>query len=198
MAPKKRVAAMGLSIETRDLGRGDFPLLEKLFGENGACGGCWCMWWRLEKGEKLSDIAYAEARRRQRALVLAGRSRGVLAFCKGEPIGWVAWARRTELPRLGRSRTLACDDPEEVFSVPCFFVKAGFRGRGVARALLLHALETMRREGARTVEGYPVALGRRPSNSEAYTGTVPFFEEEGFVTLTKGRTGRQRARKLLR
>ena len=25
--------------------------LEKLFGERGACGGCWCMWWRLRRSE---------------------------------------------------------------------------------------------------------------------------------------------------
>jgi len=24
---------------------------EKLFGEHGACGGCWCMWWRLKRSE---------------------------------------------------------------------------------------------------------------------------------------------------
>ncbi|MCJ7497071.1 MAG: GNAT family N-acetyltransferase, partial [candidate division Zixibacteria bacterium] len=23
--------------------------LENLFGERGACGGCWCMWWRLSR-----------------------------------------------------------------------------------------------------------------------------------------------------
>jgi hypothetical protein len=22
---------------------------EELFGRRGACGGCWCMWWRLKK-----------------------------------------------------------------------------------------------------------------------------------------------------
>ena len=186
------------AVETRDLTPRDFPLLERLFGENGACAGCWCMWWRLGPGERLRDIAHGEARRRQKALVEAGRSRGVLAFTDGEPVGWVAWARRTELPRLARSRTLACDDAERVFSVPCFFVKPGHRGRGVARALLRHALRTLRREGAAIVEGYPVALGRRLSNAEAYTGTVPFFESEGFEVVTRGRTGRQRARRSLR
>ena len=25
--------------------------LERLFGANGACGGCWCMWWRLKRPE---------------------------------------------------------------------------------------------------------------------------------------------------
>jgi hypothetical protein len=24
---------------------------EKLFGKRGACGGCWCMWWRLKRSE---------------------------------------------------------------------------------------------------------------------------------------------------
>ena len=194
MTSKARAEA----VETRDLGPGDFPLLAGLFGPSGACAGCWCMWWRLEPGEQLRDIAHAQARRRQRALVEAGRSRGVLAFVGGEPVGWVAWARRTELPRLARSRTLACDDAAQVFSIPCFFVKAGYRGRGIARALLRHALRTLRREGATVVEGYPVALGRRVSNGEAFTGTVPLFESEGFEVVTRGRTGRQRARKLLR
>jgi GNAT superfamily N-acetyltransferase len=185
------------AIVTRDLTPRDFPLLERLFGDNGACAGCWCMWWRLDDGEQLRDIAYAEARRRQKALVEAGRSRGVLAFAGDEPVGWAAWAPRTELPRLARSRTLACDDPENVISLPCFFVKAGHRGQGVSTALLQHALASVKAAGGRIAEAYPVALGRKVSNSEAFTGTVPFFERAGFVTLTKGKTGRQRARKAL-
>ena len=193
--PARRPAAP--RIETRDLRRTDFPLLAQLFGDNGACAGCWCMWWRLEPGEQLRDLAYAEARRRQKALVESGRSRGVLAFVDGAPVGWAAWAKRTDLPRLARSHTLACDDAERVHSVPCFFIKAGHRGQGVARALLRHTLRALKAEGARVVEGYPVAPGRKLSNGEAFTGTVPFFESEGFVTLTKGKTGRQRARKTL-
>jgi len=186
------------AVETRDLSPDDFPALERLFGPSGACGGCWCMWWRLEQGEKLRDIAHAEARRRQRTLVETGRSRGVLAFVGGEPVGWLAWARRSELPRLARSRRLACHDAARVHSIPCFFIKAGHRGRGIARALLRHALRTLEGQGATIVEGYPVALGRRVSNAEAFTGTVPFFESEGFTVVTRGKTGRQRARRILR
>ena len=26
-----------------------WPDLERLFGVRGACGGCWCMWWRLPR-----------------------------------------------------------------------------------------------------------------------------------------------------
>ena len=30
--------------------------LETLFGPRGAYSGCWCMWWRREKGERWGDI----------------------------------------------------------------------------------------------------------------------------------------------
>jgi GNAT superfamily N-acetyltransferase len=165
---------------------------ERLFGSNGACAGCWCMWWRLDQGEKFMDIHGAEAKRRQKALVLAGKSRGLLAFSAGEPVGWCAYGRRTEFTALARSRALACDDAEQVWSLPCFFIKAGWRGRGVARALLHAALETLRRQGARLAEAYPV---RPPAtNSTAFTGTVPWLESEGFRVLTDRPRGRQRAR----
>ena len=28
---------------------------ERLFGERGACGGCWCMWWRLTHSESMKQ-----------------------------------------------------------------------------------------------------------------------------------------------
>src|SRR5207248_9817840 len=167
----------------------------KLFGANGACAGCWCMWWRLERGERISIANGPEMKRRQKALIQSGASRGVLAFAGDEPVGWCAYARRPELAALNRSRALACDDPDEVWSIPCFFVKVGFRGQGVARALRRHALKSIRAQGGRIAEAYPV---RPPAtNSSAFTGTVPFLEREGFVTLTRAPRGRQRARKRL-
>ena len=65
------------------------------------------MWWRIPEGERFEQIHGAEAKRRQKALVLAGRSRGLLAFADSEPVGWCAYGRRTEFAVLARSRTLA-------------------------------------------------------------------------------------------
>jgi GNAT superfamily N-acetyltransferase len=184
-----------VEIETRELTPALWPALEKLFGKSGACAGCWCMWWRLAPGERVSIAGGAAMKRRQRALVRSGASRGVLAFVEGEPVGWCAYGRRAHFSRLQRSPALACDDAESVWSVPCFFVKAGFRGRGVSRALLRHALQSIRREGGRIAEAYPV---RPPAtNAAAFTGTVPFLESEGFTVLTARPRGRQRARKRL-
>ena len=153
------------------------------------------MWWRIPEGERFEQIHGAEAKRRQKALVLAGRSRGLLAFAGGEPVGWCAYGRRTEFAVLARSRTLACDDADKVWSLPCFFIKAGWRGRGVGRALLRAALKVLKARGARTAEAYPV---RPPAtNASAFTGTVPWLESEGFRTLTTWPRGRQRARRTL-
>src|SRR2546423_8858558 len=89
-----------------------------------------------------------------KSLVRSGASRGVLAFAGGAPVGWCAYARRVDLPKLQRSPSLACDDAADVWSIPCFFVKAGFRGKGIARALLRHALRSIRLAGGRTAEAY--------------------------------------------
>ena len=35
----------------------DWSILTKLFGSNGACGGCWCMWPRVPRGGKAWEEA---------------------------------------------------------------------------------------------------------------------------------------------
>jgi len=49
-------------ILARDLSPALWPALVELFGPRGACGGCWCMYWRLEKGERWDDLKGAPAR----------------------------------------------------------------------------------------------------------------------------------------
>src|SRR5262245_9694746 len=97
-------------IEIRELEPDLWPDLEALFGSNGACGGCWCMYWRLEKGESWSDVKGATNRRRLRALVREGRAHGVVAYADGKPVGWASFERRRDLVRLDRAPSLACDD----------------------------------------------------------------------------------------
>ncbi len=177
-----------------------WPALERLFGANGACAGCWCMFWRLEKGERFQDIQGATAKRRFKALVQAGRTEGILAFIGDEPVGWLALGRRTEFPKLDRAPSLACDDARDVWSVPCFFVHRLHRGKGVAAALLARAVEVLEKRGAHIVEGYPLkaqAEGKPIPAAFAYTGTVPLFTRQGFEIVAPRPKGKQRARKLL-
>jgi GNAT superfamily N-acetyltransferase len=186
-----------MELEFRDLTPPLWPELERLFGENGACGGCWCMWWRIERGERWPEVKGAGARRRLRALVRSGRAHGVLAFAGGEPVGWCAYQRRVELPRLDRAPSLACRDAERVWSLPCFFVKAGWRGKGVARGLLGAALGQLRGRGAGVVEGYPVKPprpGERMPGAFVWTATPGLFRAAGFRPAARRPRGRQRVR----
>ena len=175
--------------------------VERLFGPRGACAGCWCMFWRLERGERFAELQGDQLRDRFRAGVLGGTVHGVLALDGDEPVGWATFGPHLSFPRLQRSPSLACDNPERVWSIPCFFVRRNHRGQGVARALLDAAVTEMRRRGATLVEGYPVkptASGAPLPAAFAYTGGRSMFEDAGFrLEPGAGKHSRQRVRRSL-
>jgi GNAT superfamily N-acetyltransferase len=187
-----------MKVRTEEVSSKHWPALERLFGANGACGGCWCMYWRTAKGESWDANKGATNKRRFKKLIAEGRAHGVLAFVDDEPVGWLAYDRRADFVRLERARTLACDDVEKVWSLPCFFVKAGMRGKGIATALLKHALKSLRAEGAEVAEAYPVnprKPGEKIPAAFAYTGTTSLFAREGFRVVGNKGGGRQRMRR---
>ncbi len=53
-----------MKITTTDVTPDSWKYIEELFGNNGACGGCWCMSWRIAKDEKWDNIKGAEAKKR--------------------------------------------------------------------------------------------------------------------------------------
>jgi GNAT superfamily N-acetyltransferase len=186
-------------IVTKELTPALWPDLETLFGKNGACAGCWCMFWRLEKGENLKSAGVKNTKRRFKKLVTDGAAHGVLAYLDGVPVGWCSFDKRTDYLALNRAPSLACEDAEKVWSLPCFFIKAGFRGKGVARALLKAALAAMKKRGAKIAEAYPVkptSAGKIPA-AFAYTGVPALFEPEGFELVQLKPRGKQRMRRTL-
>jgi GNAT superfamily N-acetyltransferase len=188
------------AIETRELTPELWPALEELFGSNGACGGCWCMTWRLEKGEKWDAVKGKVAKQRFKKLVTTGKAHGILAFSDGQPVGWCSFDKRTDYAKLDRAPSLKCPDADQVWSIPCFFVKSGFRKKGVASALLNHALKALAKKHAKVAEGYPVKpykYGKSIPGAFAWTGTQPMFEKAGFQAVGKKDGGKQRVRKYL-
>ncbi len=157
-----------------------FEDFEALFGERGACGGCWCMWWRLARPE-FERGKGAGNRRAMKKIVTSGEVPGILAFAGDEPVAWCALAPRERYSRLARSRVLAPVDEEPVWSIVCFFVARSFRRRGITTGLIEAAVAHARRHGARVVEGYPVSprKGAMP-DAFAYTGLPSAFERAGF------------------
>jgi len=176
-------AALKLTFHTLTPKR--WPDLEKLFGEKGACGGCWCMCWRLERADFIKGKGHGN-KRAFRKLVAGNVQPGVLAYAGDEPIGWCAVAPRQDYPYLERSRVLAVVDDEKVWSITCLFVARPYRRRGVSARLLKAAANLARKKGAKIVEGYPV----EPNSSEmpaafAWTGMVSAFERAGFEEVVR-------------
>ena len=157
-----------------------WPDLENLFGPRGACGGCWCMTWRLTR----SDYARLKGeanRRAMKGLVDSGHVPGILAYHQGVPIGWCSVATRESFLLLERSRTLKRLDAAPVWSVVCLFIRRPYRRLGVSVQLLRAAARYVRRRGGRLVEGYPIVprTGQVP-DVFAWTGLASAFRQAGF------------------
>jgi len=182
-----------VSSETASLPALDFyPLtperwddLVALFGPRGACGGCWCLWWRL-KHSQFEKQKGEENKRALKRIVDSGEVPGLLAYADGHPVGWCSVAPREAFPRLGRSRILKRVDDRPVWSAVCFFVDKQFRRKGVAVRLLEAAVEHAKKHGAKTVEGYPVEP-RKASTPDAFafTGLASAFRKAGFVEVLR-------------
>lgn len=159
--------------------------LEKLFGEEGACGGCWCMWWRLKRSE-FEQQKGEENKRALKKIVDSGEIPGILAYAAGQPIAWCSVAPRKSYSALERSRTLKRVDNETVWSVVCFFVAKAFRRKGVTMKLLKAAVEHAGKHGGKIVEGYPVEPKKAQiPDAFAYTGLASTFRKTGFVEVLR-------------
>ena len=159
--------------------------LETLFGARGACGGCWCMWWRESRREFVANKGDGN-RRALRKIVLNGGAPGILAYDGGEAVGWCAIAPRDAYPRLGSSRILKPVDAAPVWSVTCFFVAKPYRRSGVTVGLLQAAIGHARKHGAQIVEGYPVDHGKGSlPDPFVYTGLASAFRKAGFTEVAR-------------
>lgn len=159
--------------------------LETLFGPRGACGGCWCMYWR-RTGPEWRTAAAAANKRDFRSVVREGPAPGILAYEDGEPVGWCALRPREEYPRFAASRTLKPVDDRPVWAITCFFVRRDRRRKGLTVALLEAAKRHAREHGARLLEGYPVVpkAGTIPE-AFAWTGVLGAFEAAGFAEVAR-------------
>jgi GNAT superfamily N-acetyltransferase len=157
---------------------------ETLFGPRGACGGCWCMYWKL--GRKDFEKGQGETNRlAQKTLVESGCNPGLLAYVDGIPAGWIAVEPRNQYPTLARSRILKPVDDIPVWSVTCFFVAKAFRGFGLTVSLLETAVEHTRMGGGQVLEGYPVEprVDVKYPAAFVYTGLSSAYLKAGFTEV---------------
>ena len=174
-----------MKLEFKPLTKKYWSDFETLFGERGACGGCWCMLWRSNRSEFERNKG-AGNRRAMKALVAAGEIPGILAYADRVPVGWCSVAPRDKLPGLARSRILKKVDDAPVWSISCFFIEKKHRGRGISVELIAAAIEHVGRQAGTLLEAYPVEPKKKPAPPVfVWTGLASAFRKAGFKEVAR-------------
>ncbi|MFI5690209.1 GNAT family N-acetyltransferase [Kribbella sp. NPDC051586] len=157
---------------------------------------CWCQRFRMLPKESWGSEGPDELAARLRDQTSCGNKKaqqtsGLVAYLDGEPVGWCAVAPRSDHPRLLRDfrvpwlgRNEDRTDPT-VWAVTCFVTRAGYRRRGISRALARATVAFARERGARAIEGYPDLV------DGGAVGTLTTFTTAGFTEVN--RPGNRRA-----
>lgn len=158
-----------------------WPALEALFGANGACNGCWCMYGRIGSAYRRRPRERNKAEFRE--VVRRGPPPGLLAFDGETPIAWCQVTPRDAVPWLDRIWRLKRIDDLPVWSLSCLYVRKGYRRRGVTAQLIAAALDAARRAGAPALEAYPFDAAVSPSASGS--GYASSFARAGFTVVAR-------------
>ena len=172
--------------------------LQAVFGTRGDPSRCHCQRYKMQPGESWASVGAEELALRLRRQTDCGHpesrtTSGLVAHLHGEPVGWCAVEPRTAYPRLllktrvpweGRAEDKTDDS---VWAVTCFVTRAGFRRRGISRALAGAAVDFARERGARALEGYPMITepGKEITWGELHVGSRSIFADAGFTEVSR-------------
>ena len=167
--------------------------LQTLFGTRGTAAWCQCQRYKLRPREAFRSFPVEERVQRLHEQTNCGRpeaaaTSGLVAYLDREPVGWCAVQPRTEYEGLLRVFRVPWDGRDEdkaddtVWAVTCLFVRAGFRKRGVSRALAGAAVAFARERGARALEAYPI-VAENVIAEELHVGTPSVFADAGLVEV---------------
>ena len=175
--------------------------LQAIFGSRGPAAMCQCQRFKLRPGEAFRNFPVEERAHRLRMQTECGNpdsatTSGLVAYLDGEPVGWCAVEPRPAYEGLLRSFRVPWEGRDEdkadasVWAVTCLFTRAGFRKRGVSRALARAAVEFARSRGARALEAYPMTT-KEALLEELHPGTLRTFADAGLREI--GRPTKRRA-----
>ena len=139
------------------------------------------MYWRIgrayrKKPREENKTAFWE-------IVERGPPPGLLAFDGDTAVGWCQLTPRDVLPWLDRAWRLKRVDDAAVWSLSCFYVRKGYRRKGVTETLIGAALNAARCAKVPALEAYPLDAELTPSASS--TGYASTFSRAGFKTVAR-------------
>jgi len=144
----------------------------------GIFGGCWCIGWHPESGQR--GVSYRDIKKER---VFTDRAHAALVFDEnGSAQGWCQYGSAEELSGIKHRRAYEKDAPPlPDWRITCFWVDSRHRGQGIARLALEGALAQIAERGGGLVEAIPeVTEGREAQGRFLFSTTVELFEEYGF------------------
>ena len=144
----------------------------------GIFGGCWCIGWHPEAGQR--GVSYRDIKKER---VFTDRAHAALVFDEdGLAQGWCQYGSAEELSNIKHRRAYEKDAPPlPDWRITCFWVDKRHRGQGIARLALEGALAQIAERGGGLVEAIPeVTEGRVAQGRFLFSTSVELFEEYGF------------------
>ncbi len=175
--------------------------LRTVLGVRGLAHRCQCQRYKLAAGESFASTGPEELAARLREQAACGdpsmtTTSGLIAYRDDEPVGWCALQPRPAFAGLVRSGRVPWEGRDEdrsdptVWALTCLFTRAGYRRRGVSRALARAAVPWAREHGAVALEAYPLTTTASIAE-ELHVGTLATFTAAGFTEV--GRPTSRRA-----
>jgi GNAT superfamily N-acetyltransferase len=175
---------MNLKIES--LTQDNWEQFTGLFGSRGACGNCWCMYYRLPADEFRKGKLNNGNKMAMHDLVCNNLPAGLIAFSGNIPVAWCAFAPREHFLKLQSSRSHKPIDDKPVWSVPCIFIAKEYRKQDLSVTLLESVIEYAGKHGVEIIEAYPsIPTKERLPDPFLWTGLFKSFERAGFEIVDR-------------
>jgi len=140
--------------------------------------GCYCRYYH-HRMDSAGWMARTPETNRQEAIesIRAGKTGGFLAFDEEKCVGWLIGGPLDHYPRL--TEWLLPFSQGKKFAVTiCFVIDPEYRGKGLARSLLAHAIDSFRTQGMEGAFALPVA--DKDGGNRRYRGTIHMYQEAGY------------------
>jgi GNAT superfamily N-acetyltransferase len=196
---KIKDAAVLKKLSFQPLSKENWAAFVQLFGDKGACGNCWCMYFRLSKTDFEEGKKNNANKTKMKELVWENLPTGILCFYEDQPIGWCAFAPRENFSKIERSRVHKRIDDKPVWSIPCFFVDKNFRKLGISVELLRAVIEYAKTKKIEIIEAYPaIPTQEKLPDAFAWIGLYKSFEKAGFEIVDRTSKNRPMVRYYLK
>ena len=158
----------------------------RAFADNPAWARCYCHFFHTAPVLDWGSLSAVANRTAIDARIATGEMEGFLAYdADGSVAGWLNAQPRHKLPhcfaRLDIEPSPIEVPPHEAAAVLCFVIDPAQRRRGVARALLDHALTNFAERGIRFVDAFPAEHGE--SAAAHFRGPPALFDAAGFTRI---------------